>query len=67
MQAVDVIGVPRGPARSARTSRSRRRSSPPSRSCPGDLPPPDKLKELIVFRVSEQYFALRKALGIAIG
>ena len=34
---------------------------------PGDLPPPDKLKELIVFSVSEQYLALRKALGIAIG
>ena len=34
---------------------------------PGDLAPPDKLKELIVFSVSEQYLALRKALGIAIG
>lgn len=34
---------------------------------PGDLPPPEKLKELIVFSVSEQYLALRKALGIAIG
>ena len=34
---------------------------------PGDLPPPDKMKELIVFSVSEQYFTLRKALGIAIG
>jgi hypothetical protein len=34
---------------------------------PGDLPPADKLKELIVFSVSEQYFALRKALGIAVG
>lgn len=34
---------------------------------PGDLSPPDKLKELIVFSVSEQYLALRKALGIAIG
>lgn len=34
---------------------------------PGDLPPADKLKELIVFSVSEQYLALRKALGIAIG
>ncbi len=34
---------------------------------PGDLPPADKLKELIVFSVSEQYFSLRKALGIAVG
>jgi hypothetical protein len=34
---------------------------------PGDLPPADKLKELIVFSVSEQYFALRKTLGIAVG
>ena len=34
---------------------------------PGDLPPADKLKELIVFSVSEQYFTLRKALGIAVG
>ena len=33
----------------------------------GDLSPPDKLKELIVFSVSDQYLALRKALGIAIG
>ncbi|MFO0738105.1 MAG: tetratricopeptide repeat protein [Labilithrix sp.] len=34
---------------------------------PGDLPPPDKLKELIMFSVSEQYLGLRKALGIAVG
>jgi len=34
---------------------------------PGDLPPQDKLKELVIFSVSSQYFALRKALGIAIG
>lgn len=34
---------------------------------PGDLPPQDKLKELILFSISEQYFALRQALGIAIG
>jgi hypothetical protein len=34
---------------------------------PGDLPPQEKLKEMIVFSVSEQYFALRRALGIAIG
>jgi golgin subfamily B member 1 len=34
---------------------------------PGDLPPQEKLKELIIFSVSPQYFTLRKALGIAIG
>ncbi|WP_437768228.1 tetratricopeptide repeat protein [Sorangium sp. So ce281] len=34
---------------------------------PGDLPPQDRLKELIVFSTSDQYFALRQALGIAIG
>jgi hypothetical protein len=34
---------------------------------PGDLPPPDKMKELLVFSVSEQYFLLRKTLGIAVG
>ncbi|HKQ70368.1 MAG TPA: tetratricopeptide repeat protein [Polyangiaceae bacterium] len=34
---------------------------------PGDLPAQDKLKELVVFSVSSQYFGLRKALGIAIG
>ena len=34
---------------------------------PGDLAPQDKLKELLVFSVSEQYFSLRKALGIAVG
>ncbi|MFO0675675.1 MAG: tetratricopeptide repeat protein [Polyangiaceae bacterium] len=34
---------------------------------PGDLSPQDKMKELLVFSVSEQYFALRKALQIAVG
>jgi hypothetical protein len=34
---------------------------------PGDLSPQEKLKELIVFSVSEQYFTLRKGLGIAVG
>jgi hypothetical protein len=34
---------------------------------PGDLPPADKLKELVMFTVSDQFFALRTALGIAIG
>jgi tetratricopeptide (TPR) repeat protein len=34
---------------------------------PGDLPPAEKVKELLVFSVSEQYFAVRKTLGIAVG
>lgn len=34
---------------------------------PGDLPPAEKMKELILFSVSEDYFALRRALGISIG
>ena len=34
---------------------------------PGDLPPQEKLKELLLFSVSDQYFALRQSLGIAIG
>jgi tetratricopeptide (TPR) repeat protein len=34
---------------------------------PGDLPAADKMKELLVFSVSEQYFSLRKTLGIAVG
>lgn len=33
---------------------------------PGDLPVADKLKELLLFAVSEEYSALRKALGIAV-
>ena len=34
---------------------------------PGDLAPMEKMKELLMFSVSEQYFGLRKALGIAVG
>jgi tetratricopeptide (TPR) repeat protein len=34
---------------------------------PGDLPPAEKMKELLMFSVSEQYFSLRKTLGIAVG
>jgi hypothetical protein len=33
---------------------------------PGDLTPQEKVTELIVFSVSNEYFALRKALGITI-
>jgi tetratricopeptide (TPR) repeat protein len=34
---------------------------------PGDLTPEDKITEMIVFSVSNEYFALRKALGLTIG
>jgi golgin subfamily B member 1 len=34
---------------------------------PGDLSPAEKMKELLVFSVSEEYFALRKTIGIAVG
>jgi hypothetical protein len=33
---------------------------------PGDLTPQEKLKELLVFAVSDAYFRLRAQLGIAI-
>ena len=34
---------------------------------PGDLSPQEKITELIVFSISNEYFQLRKALGFAIG
>jgi len=34
---------------------------------PGDLTPEDKITEMIVFSVSNEYFAVRKALGLTIG
>ena len=34
---------------------------------PGDLPVEEKLKDLFVFAVSAEYFALRTLLGVAIG
>jgi hypothetical protein len=34
---------------------------------PGDLSPQDKMKDLLVFSVSEHYSNLRKSLGIAVG
>jgi hypothetical protein len=33
---------------------------------PGDLSPSEKVKEILLFSVSEQYFGLRKALGITV-
>jgi hypothetical protein len=34
---------------------------------PGDLSPAEKMKELLVFSVSEHYSALRKTLGVTVG
>jgi hypothetical protein len=34
---------------------------------PGDLSPTEKMKDLLVFSVSEEYATLRRSLGIAIG
>jgi hypothetical protein len=33
----------------------------------GDIPAKEKIKELVLFSVSEQYFKLRTALGVTIG
>jgi hypothetical protein len=33
----------------------------------GDVPAKEKIKELVLFSVSEQYFKLRQALGVTIG
>jgi hypothetical protein len=34
---------------------------------PGDLTPQEKMKDLLIYSVSENYSQLRKALGIAVG
>jgi hypothetical protein len=34
---------------------------------PGELSPSERMRDLLVYSVSSKYFALRKALGIAIG
>jgi hypothetical protein len=34
---------------------------------PGDLTVPEKMKELVLFSVSDDYAALRAALGVAVG
>lgn len=66
MQAVDVTGARAGLLLCADLEIAKKIIAAEPQ-LPGDLAPPDKLKELIVFSVSEQYMALRKALGIAIG
>lgn len=66
MQAVDVTGARAGLLLCADLEIAKKIIAAEPQ-LPGDLAPPEKLKELIVFSVSEQYLALRKALGIAIG
>ena len=66
MQAVDVSGARAGLLLCADLEIAKKIIAAEPQ-LPGDLSPPEKLKELIVFSVSEQYLALRKALGIAIG
>ncbi|MBX3229294.1 MAG: tetratricopeptide repeat protein [Labilithrix sp.] len=66
MQAVDVTGARAGLLLCADLEIAKKIIAAEPQ-LPGDLPPPDKLKELIMFSVSEQYLALRKALGIAVG
>jgi hypothetical protein len=34
---------------------------------PGDLTPSEKMRELVLFSVSDDYTALRSALGVAVG
>jgi len=66
MQAVDVTGARAGLLLCADLEIAKKIIAAEPQ-LPGDLSLPDKLKELIVFGVSEQDLALRKALGIAIG
>ena len=65
-QAVELTACRAGLLVSGDLGDWRRRSLPPNRSVPGDLTPAEKMKELLVFSVSEHYTALRTALGIAI-
>ena len=59
-------GDPRG-ASPVRRSRDREEDHRGGAAAAGRSPPAEKMKELLVFSVSEQYFALRKTLGIAVG
>jgi hypothetical protein len=36
-------------------------------AAPGDLSPAEKMKDLLVFSVSEHYSSLRKTLGVTVG
>lgn len=66
MQAIDVSGCRAGLLLSADLEIARKIIAAEPQ-LPGDLSPQEKMKELLVFSVSEQYLALRKALGIAVG
>ncbi|MBO6939656.1 MAG: tetratricopeptide repeat protein [Deltaproteobacteria bacterium] len=66
MQSVELTGVRAGflIANDLDVARRMIQALPPEGSV--DLPPKDKLKELVLFSVSESYFRLREALGIQI-
>ena len=66
MQSVELTGVRAGflLANDLEVARKMIQALPPEGSV--DLPPKDKLKELVLFSVSESYFKLREQLGIQI-
>ena len=66
MQSVELTGIRAGflIANDLEVARKMIQALPAEGSV--DLPPKDKLKELVLFSVSESYFKLREALGIQI-
>ena len=66
MQAVDLTGCRAGflLANDLETAARMIQALPPEG--PADLPPKEKIKEIVLFSVSEEYFRLREALGITI-
>jgi len=66
MQSVELTGCRAGflLANDLETAARMIQSLPPEG--PTDLPPKEKIKEIVLFSVSEEYFRLREALGITI-
>ncbi|MBW2460786.1 MAG: hypothetical protein JRH11_04010, partial [Deltaproteobacteria bacterium] len=66
MQTVELTGCRAGflLCNDLETSARMIQSLPPEG--PSDLPPKEKIKELVLFSVSEEYFRLRESLGIQI-
>ncbi len=66
MQTVELTGCRAGflLCNDLETSARMIQSLPPEG--PTDLPPKEKIKEIVLFSVSEEYFRLREALGIQI-
>ncbi len=66
MQSVELTGCRAGflLANDLETAARMIQSLPPEG--PTDLPPKEKIKEIVLFSVSESYFRLREALGITI-